>query len=147
MSSETVPTLDESRAAVPRLSALRAERAAAAVAPRSAVSVGQLPAAVDLTVYQGDDLFINITVDDSVAPIDLTTYSPSSEIRSAPGGALVCTFVATVVDATHIQLHLTSAESAKVIANGSWDVQIEDANGVVTTLAYGKVTLIKQVTL
>src|SRR5262245_6289481 len=81
----------------------------------AADAAGTMPANVNLSVYQGDDFFLTVTVDDSVTPIDLTLYTPKSQIRPTPGDAnLLATFDVTVLDATHLQLHLTSAESTKL---------------------------------
>lgn len=113
----------------------------------AADAAGTMPANVNLSVYQGDDFFLTVTVDDSVTPIDLTLYTPKSQIRPTPGDAnLLATFDVTVLDATHLQLHLTSAESTKLPTVAAWDVQITDAAGLVTTLAYGQVVTMGQVT-
>lgn len=108
--------------------------------------IGQLPARADLVVYQGDDIFVHVTVDDTVTPIDLTTYTARAEIRSAPGGTLVAAFTATILDATTVRLHLPHTESAKLTGNAVWDVQITDAAGLITTITCGTVTVMKQVT-
>jgi len=108
--------------------------------------IGTAPASIDLQVYQGDDFFLEIDVDDSVVPIDLTNYIAKAEIRSAPGGSLLATFDPTVVDPTTILLHLTAVQSVKLTKTSSWDVQVTDPAGVVTTLAYGHVTVILEVT-
>jgi len=116
------------------------------MALKAVTTVGQLPANVDLAVYQGDDVFVNIVVDDSVVAIDLTTYIPTAEIRSAPGGQLVAAFDATIVDPVTVALHLLAVDSAKLTTKAAWDCQIVDPAGIVTTLAYGAVSVVEQVT-
>ncbi len=131
----------------PRLAELRADIRAEREARTTATVVGVLPARVDLVIYQGDDFFLNVTVDDSVTPIDLTGYIPQAEIRTAPGATTVtATFDATIADSTTVALHLPNDQSMLLTGNAAWDVQITDLAGVVTTLAYGTVTLTKQVT-
>lgn len=109
--------------------------------------VGQLPTRVDLVLYQGDDFFLNVVVDTTVTPIDLSTYTPKAEIRASPGAAtVIATFDAVIVDTVTIGLHLPSAESTLIATAASWDVQITDPAGVVTTICYGSVSPTKEVT-
>lgn len=110
--------------------------------------VGDLPARVDLVIYQGDDFHLLITVDTAVAGIDLTLCTPKAEIRSSAGSPdLVATFTASILDPVTIALHLPSTESVKLTANAAWDVQITDAIGADSTLAYGTVAVTRQVTV
>jgi hypothetical protein len=117
-------------------------------ATTAASAVGTMPVPVTLNLYEGDDFFLDIAVDDTASPIDLTLYTPKSEIRSVPGSPdLLASFDVTVVDATHLRLHLSSVESTGLPQVAAWDVQITDASGVVTTLAYGQVITVRQVTM
>lgn len=113
----------------------------------TATVVGTTPPRVDLTVYQGDDFYLTVTVTQTTPPIDLTTYTPKAEIRAQPGAAtVIATFVATIVDPLTVGLHLPHAQSALLAGNASWDLQITDPAGVVTTVAYGSVSVTKDVT-
>lgn len=115
--------------------------------PLTTTALGQLPARVDLMVYQGDDFFVTVAVDDSTTPIDLTTYTAKAEIRSAAGSpTILATFTTTILNALTVGLHLPHAQSELLTSNGAWDVQITDTAGQVTTLAYGSVSVVKQVT-
>jgi len=117
------------------------------VMPAAVVVLGALPTNIDLVLYQGDDFRMNITLDDSVNPIDLTGYVAKAEIRAAPGGdTVLASFDASVTGPTTVALHLTSAESAKLDKNAAWDVQVTDPASAVATLAYGTVQLHKDVT-
>jgi hypothetical protein len=114
---------------------------------QAAIAAGQLPTQVNLSVYQGDDFLLKIVVDDTLSPIDLTTYTAKAEIRAIAGGPTVlATFDVTIVDAVTLMLHLTHDDSALLAGNGVWDVELTDATGMVTTLAAGAVILVKDVT-
>lgn len=114
------------------------------------VNVGSLPANVSLTLYQGDDFFLDVTVTDPVTgdPIDLADYEPRSQIRPSPSSDEVLAEFATEVDGNIIGLHLPAVESAKLaLTKAAWDVQIVDAaTAVVITLAYGSVLITREVT-
>lgn len=125
-----------------RRAALRLEQAQERENAKAAEAVGKLPAPVNLTIYQGDDFFLNVTVTGA----NLTPYTPKADICVTAGGQVVASFTATIASPTVVALHLTSVESTKLTANAVWDVQITDAAGVVTTLAAGTVTVVKQVT-
>jgi hypothetical protein len=153
-------TAEEIHAPTPRLAQLRAERSVAQFAaeaaeqmvveatPRAVTTVGTLPSPVNLVLYQGDDFYLDLLVrDPSGNPVDVDGQIPKADIRLAAGAtSVLAAFVATVVDNFTISLHLTSAESTKLTASAVWDVQITDLAGVVTTLAAGSVTVVRQVT-
>jgi len=113
---------------------------------QAAIAVGRLPTQVNLSVYQGDDFFLKITVDDTTSPVDLTTYTAKAEIRSSGSTPTKTEFDVTIVDAVTLLLHLTNANSLLLTGNGVWDVQVTDPTGLVTTLAGGSLTLVKDVT-
>lgn len=115
--------------------------------PTAMATAGTLPPRIDLALYQGDDFFLRIVLEANENPIDLTGYTPKAEIRATAGSDVVlAAFACTVVDPATLELHLTSALSTALPATGAWDVQIEDSVGLVTTLAYGSVTVAKEVT-
>lgn len=110
------------------------------------VTVGTLPAIINLNIYQGDDFFLDLTIG-STPDIDLTNYTPKAEIRQNPGANLVlATFDATIVDSTTIGLHLPAAQSILLTSNCHWDVQITDPAGLVTTVGRGDVNVTLEVT-
>lgn len=115
--------------------------------PMAMATAGSLPPRVDLALYQGDDFFLRITIDVSASPVDLTTYTPKAEIRATPGSDVVlASFTCVVVNPVVLELHLTSAQSTDLPATCAWDVQITDTAAVVTTLVYGSVAVMKEVT-
>ena len=111
----------------------------------AATNVGTLPTQVNLTLYQGDNFYLRITL--SGSNVDITGYTAKSEIKSSPGaGAAIASFTATVSGPTQLDLALPAAQSVLVPSSASWDVQITDSAGVVTTLAYGSISAMRQVT-
>lgn len=133
----------EDRQPTPRLSVVRKE--AQERAARAATTVGKLPTQVNLTMYQGDSFYLRITLTGS--NIDITGYTAKADIKSSPGsGSVIASFAATVSAPTQIDLALSAAQSVLVPSAASWDVQITDSAGVVTTLAYGSITSMRQVT-
>jgi hypothetical protein len=111
------------------------------------VTVGTLPAVVNLILYQGDDFYLHVNVNPGTPPVDLTSYTAKAEIRSTPGAStVIATFTATIVDSDTVGLHLPAAQADLVSVPAFWDVQVTDVLGAVTTLAYGTVTPTKDVT-
>jgi hypothetical protein len=130
--------------AAPKVSAL------AAVAPMAASGCTVLvsvPACANLTLYRGDDFYIDITVTyrDSGLPADLGTAVATAMIRAKAGdqGAPLASFNATI-EANVIHLHLTSAASSALPTSAVWDCQI--ATPDVTTLVAGTITTTPDVT-
>lgn len=104
-----------------------------------------LPTLVDLLLYAGDDFYIDVTVVDAAGnPIDLTGATAQSQIRD-DSDAIVGEFVASVHTDT-VRLYLDSVTTAALPAAANWDVQITDDQAIVTTLAYGRVRIRKEVT-
>ena len=120
-----------------------------AAADTTTPTVSGLPTPVNLALYQGDDFYMDLTVDNpDGTPADLTGAVASALIRSAPGAAdpPMATITATVdVALSVVHLHLPHTEAANLAAGGAaWDCQI--ATPDVTTLAAGRVTVTAQVT-
>ena len=116
-------------------------------APPAPATITQLPATVNLVIYQGDDFYLDLTVTDaSGGAADLTGFTATAEVRSAPGattGPPMSTFTCTIA-ANIIHLHLPASEAANLNNPASWDCQIEATD--VITLVAGKVTVTLQVT-
>lgn len=110
-------------------------------------TIGTLPPQVNLVLYQGDDFFLVVTVDNAGSVIDLTSYTAQATIRLSTGAtSVLAAFVCTVRDGTTLDLHLPSAESTKLDKACVWDLQIVDPAGITTTLCSGTVSVSKQVT-
>lgn len=110
------------------------------------VTITALPATVNLSLYQGDDFYLDLTVTNpDSSPADLTGATATATIKASPTAPdIMATFSATIT-ANVVHLHLPATEAAKLAAAAVWDCQI--ANPLVTTLAAGKVTTTLQVTL
>jgi hypothetical protein len=124
----------------------------ASVVPLVAASpqtVSALPATVNLALYQGDDMYLDLTVTDpDGSAADLTGATPKAEIRTAPSSDVVAAeFVITGVSANTIHLHLPHAASAALGAGEmAWDCQLTRSSGDITTLAAGRVSVTGEVT-
>ena len=110
-------------------------------------TITQLPAVVNLVIYQGDDFYLDLTVTDAGGgPADLTGFTATAQVRSTPGSTVdppMATFTCTIAgDVIHV--HLPNSEAAKLNNPAAWDCQIEATD--VITLVYGKVTVTLQVT-
>jgi hypothetical protein len=120
-------------------------RAAAAGIPITSMGdLTQLPAAVNLTIYRGDDFTFTLTVTNpDGSPYDLSTSTILAQIRSKPDAADPPAAVLTTSVATNvITLTLTHTISAGLAAGSyCWDCQLTDALGNVHTIAGGGLTL------
>lgn len=107
-----------------------------------------VPAVVDLRLYEGDDVFLRVVVTDpdTNGPADLTGYTAQSQIRStATATDIMCEFDVEIVD-NIVYLTLDSAATTGQTGRGVWDVQLTDPDGVVETVAGGRVTWVAEVT-
>jgi hypothetical protein len=113
-----------------------------------AITVGALPAGVDVALYAGDDFEMTVKVSDANGnPVILTGTTPKSEIRATQAATVVlATFTVTTVDPSTYKLTLTGAITAALPASAVWDLQVTDATSKVTTLAAGKVKVTAEVT-
>lgn len=123
---------------------LRQRVEAEAAARAAAIVIGTLPPRVDLVLYQGDDIFVNLSL--SQPGIDLTQYTPRAQVRTQPGGTLIVEVDVSVLDATTLRLHLDSPQTTLLPPTAAWDVQVSDAAAIVTTLAQGTVSTTREVT-
>ena len=133
-----------------RVSALYEERPSPApTATAGPVTITALPAVVNLSLYQGDDFFLDLTVtnpDGSAA--ELTSATPSADIKASKTAPdALATFDAEVdaILTNVIHLHLPHLQAAQLTPGSAvWDCQIEDTQ--VFTLAAGSVTITGEVT-
>ena len=104
-------------------------------------TVGAIPAAVDLAVYQGDDfgpLTLTVTNPDGSAA-NLTGATFKAQIRSAPGAATVLASFTTSVATNVITLTMAATDTLTLPAGAAWDCQMTTSAGKVQTLAAGQV--------
>lgn len=106
-----------------------------------------LPTTINLTFYEGDDFYLDMTVTDSTGPIDLTNSQPMSQIRITPDDDNILASFDIVIDGTTqglLHLHLNALDSNGLPAHCAWDIQL--SNPAITTIAAGTVTVKPQVT-
>jgi hypothetical protein len=112
-----------------------------------ASTVTGLPAAVNLLVYQGDDLYLDLAVTSKGAPADLTGFTAKSQIRSTPPSTTVLAELLTTISASTIHLHLVHTDAATLpVQPAVWDCQLTDASGNISTIAAGTVTVTAEIT-
>jgi hypothetical protein len=103
-----------------------------------------------LEVYQGDDYAADVTVLDGAGlPADLTGYTAQSQIRvsltdasATPAAQFTVSITGNIVSLvlpSTITRDLTKTEYV-------WDLQVIDSTGWITTLLYGHVLMVKDVT-
>ena len=106
-----------------------------------------MPVLVNVKLYAGDDFAMALTVltaDGSAA--DLSGVAVLAEVReSSVSMAAAATFSASVAGNV-ISLSLSHEDTADLPALGVWDCQILDSGGHVTTLVYGQMRAVAQVT-
>lgn len=110
-----------------------------------------MAAQATLTIYQGDDYAADVLVmqADGVTPADLTGYTAQSQIRLNAGDNspdAVAEFTAAITGNT-ISLSLSNAATSELTKSTyAWDVQIIGPDGWITTLLYGAVQVLREVT-
>lgn len=103
----------------------------------------------NLSVYQGDDYGAIVTVKDGTgADADISTYTARAQIRRnyADLEPAVLIEIAVTVASPEINLAITHDQTRSLTGKAVWDLQLTSAEGIVTTLLYGAVTLRQEVT-
>jgi len=105
-----------------------------------------LPIYVDVMTYEGDDLFIDIAVNNpDGSPTDLSQATVTAQVRTSPNATTILANFEVVVAANDIHLQLPSAQAQLLQLETVWDCQMSIA-GVVTTLAAGTIYCTPDVT-
>jgi hypothetical protein len=110
-----------------------------------------MAAKASLTIYQGDDYVANVLVmeGDGVTPADLTGFTAQSQMRvnandTSPNGAAEFTIGIT---GNLITLTLTNDVTRNLSSPSYiWDLQIIAPNGWITTLLFGNIQVVREVT-
>jgi hypothetical protein len=104
-----------------------------------------LPAAVDLGLYQGDDFSMTLSVTDTTGnPINLTG-TVTAQIRPTRTSTAVAGTFATSISINVVTLTLSAAQSTSLPQLCVWDCVLTQS-AVVTTLAGGRLELMARVT-
>jgi hypothetical protein len=123
------------------------------IAPRGATipvpittsgTLSQLPAAINLNAYRGDDFAFTLTVTDANNnPVDVTGWTILAQIRTRPDAIDPPTAVFTVSVAVNvITLTLSHTVSAGIAAGlYVWDCQLTNLSAAVHTIAAGSMSL------
>jgi hypothetical protein len=108
------------------------------------------PASYTINIYHGDSYYWTFTLWEDLTktiPVDLTGCTAKAEIRSAPGGTQITSFVCTIIQPNQIKLTLSPTNSSLLpFTGGVWDLQITHANTDVTTVVAGFVKVVMDVT-
>lgn len=113
----------------------------------SCLLISRQPVCVNLDIYAGDDLVLQVTVtDENNEPIDLSAATAKAQVRETAAAAKVLgEFVCTITAPNIIDLELAGSATATFPAEAVWDLQITQS-GKTTTLVYGTVTTTPEVT-
>lgn len=110
------------------------------------------PAILNITIYQGDtyEQTFRFRLSDGTY-MNLAGYTGSAEIRRVPSEDIVlATFTVTMLeDNESLQISLTPEETAALTVGRrpySWDLQLVDSEGFVTTYLAGSVRILEEVT-
>jgi len=105
-----------------------------------------LPATINLLLYQGDSWAMELDVTDEFGdPWDLTDVVVLAQVRPTPTGSVAGEFTPSVTESGALRLELPAAVSAALPRSAVWDVDVTEANGWVTTLAAGSITMTPEV--
>jgi hypothetical protein len=117
--------------------------------PRAAmvpVTLEQLPRTVNLLVYRGDDVGLNLTVSElDESPAILAGATFRAQIRRTPDALDVEGELTVAATDNVVELHLPASVSAALPAQGAWDCEMV-RGGWVTTLAAGRLIVTPDVT-
>ena len=103
----------------------------------------------DLTIDQGSDFAITLTITKSGSAVNLTDYTARAHIRATKESANYVPFTMTFPDrsAGKLTLTLTSTASSNMAAGQYlYDLEITSGADVVTRIIEGKVTLNREIT-
>lgn len=107
------------------------------------------PSIVDLFMYTGDDLYLQLSIVDIEGnPEDLTGATGQAQIRATADATEILAEFETVVDANSIYLHLPAADAAALAGttDAVWDAQVTYLDLTTVTMARGKVHITSEVT-
>lgn len=107
------------------------------------------PGPYSLTIYRGDTYswrFVLWQDDAHTVAVDLTGWTARAQVRCAPGGPVMADLDVAIELPQTVTLHLDAATSAG-LANGRWDLQLDDGGGNVRTVLAGRVDVGPDVTV
>lgn len=109
-----------------------------------------MPANVDLAIYRGDYIDIEVELTDNEdAPIPLTDLIPEAQLRTAYDAPSGIAFECTVVDGPggKVRIYMSSAATAALAEDAYiWDFQLKNIDDDARTYFTGDVTVSPEVT-
>lgn len=109
-----------------------------------------MPANVDLKIYKGDYIDIEVTLTDNLnVPINLTDLTPQAELRVDYEAAASIDFTCTIVSALagKVRIYMPSATTAALASDTYiWDFQLVNSANDARTYFTGDVTVHPEVT-
>lgn len=113
---------------------------------RSPITISQLPTAVNLILYAGDDFSMVCVVKyANGSPADLSGAVALSHIRQTADSPILLGEFMINVSGNEIALDLSGDVSAQLPRNSVWDLEVT-INDRVTTLVAGTITMTPEVT-
>ena len=112
---------------------------AAAPAPPAApaILITALPVEANIDAYEGDDLFVDVTVNNpDGSATDLSTATVMAQVRTAPGARDILANFTVSVMGNVIHLQLPAAQAALLTPLCAWDCQLTLLNQVTTLAAW-----------
>ena len=108
------------------------------------------PARVPLTVYQGDTYSWQFALWQDIertVPVDLDGMTPKAEIRTRSGAPVLVNLGLDVTLPNGITATLSRDDSLKLaVPHARWDMQLTLADGSVTTIMAGPVSVTRAIT-
>jgi hypothetical protein len=116
-----------------------------------AETIAALPAAVNLSLYRGDDFGPQEFIWEQPAgtPVDITGYTITAQIRASQDATdILASFACTITDAPAGKwtIALTDAQTTTLPSSAYWDLQLTSPGGVTRTFAAGRVKVTRDVT-
>jgi len=97
----------------------------------------------DLQVFQGDDYQGAVSVLDSAGnPVDLTGFTAQAQIRIMPAQywpLVAADITCDILLPNTVNLYIPSTVTVNLYCTYIWDLQLTDANGIVSTILSGNV--------
>lgn len=105
--------------------------------PPQPVTVEAKPTPINIAFPAGDDYYLDLTLSDEGAPVDLTGASAEAWVRL---GTQVLAHFAVTIEDNVLHLHLDDAETAVLPVHCEWECQLT-RGGDLSTIASGMVSV------
>lgn len=110
-------------------------------------TVTRLPDTLNLAVYAGDDVSVDLVIQDADgADADLSEARVRAQIRVRPQWPSVAGVFSSGISGNIISLLLPGSVTARLPSRCVWDCELTDATDQVTTLVAGAITVTPDVT-